>query len=195
MFHGDGLPTIDRVLAYGNDYFLIPFTFWSVLQSTAAAAKAIRDSGMNLNPEVDGTMIRVPIPKWVLMPELIIMQDNTEGCSECPSEGKHAWLLHIPMQLLSKEFGFGKKSEPLKASCETSSECLSSKSPRLGIWWLVLFFIFPLQRKLGPSWLQHFERESQRLLKLYCFNSGADSLLPCSKFLELHQHRTAAVNL
>lgn len=27
MFHGDGLPTIDRVLAYGNDYFLIPFTF------------------------------------------------------------------------------------------------------------------------------------------------------------------------
>lgn len=27
MFHGDGLPAIDRVLAYGNDYFLIPFTF------------------------------------------------------------------------------------------------------------------------------------------------------------------------
>ncbi|NWH65785.1 RRFM protein, partial [Geococcyx californianus] len=32
-------------------------------ESTAAAAKAIRESGMNLNPEVDGTIIRVPIPK------------------------------------------------------------------------------------------------------------------------------------
>ncbi|NXP09275.1 RRFM protein, partial [Thinocorus orbignyianus] len=32
-------------------------------ESTAAAAKAIRESGMNLNPEVDGTLIRVPIPK------------------------------------------------------------------------------------------------------------------------------------
>ncbi|XP_056668071.1 ribosome-recycling factor, mitochondrial isoform X3 [Monodelphis domestica] len=30
---------------------------------TAAAIKAIRESGMNLNPEVDGTVIRVPIPK------------------------------------------------------------------------------------------------------------------------------------
>ncbi|NXL95156.1 RRFM protein, partial [Alectura lathami] len=32
-------------------------------ESTAAATKAIRESGMNLNPEVDGTLIRVPIPK------------------------------------------------------------------------------------------------------------------------------------
>ncbi|XP_025905372.1 ribosome-recycling factor, mitochondrial [Nothoprocta perdicaria] len=32
-------------------------------ESTAAATKAIRESGMNLNPEVDGTMIRIPIPK------------------------------------------------------------------------------------------------------------------------------------
>ncbi|XP_069729663.1 ribosome-recycling factor, mitochondrial isoform X1 [Phaenicophaeus curvirostris] len=32
-------------------------------ESTAAAAKAIRESGMNLNPETDGTIIRVPIPK------------------------------------------------------------------------------------------------------------------------------------
>ncbi|KFV72213.1 hypothetical protein N308_13218, partial [Struthio camelus australis] len=32
-------------------------------ESTAAAMKAIRESGMNLNPEVDGTIIRVPIPK------------------------------------------------------------------------------------------------------------------------------------
>ncbi|NXG00114.1 RRFM protein, partial [Sakesphorus luctuosus] len=32
-------------------------------ESTAAAMKAIRESGMNLNPEVDGTMIRVPVPK------------------------------------------------------------------------------------------------------------------------------------
>ncbi|KAM8796594.1 ribosome-recycling factor, mitochondrial [Eudromia elegans] len=32
-------------------------------ESTAAAMKAIRESGMNLNPEVDGTIIRIPIPK------------------------------------------------------------------------------------------------------------------------------------
>ncbi|NXP81742.1 RRFM protein, partial [Ramphastos sulfuratus] len=32
-------------------------------ESTAAALKAIRDSGMNLNPEMDGTIIRVPVPK------------------------------------------------------------------------------------------------------------------------------------
>ncbi|XP_072487926.1 ribosome-recycling factor, mitochondrial isoform X3 [Notamacropus eugenii] len=32
-------------------------------ECTAAAIKAIRESGMNLNPEVDGTVIRVPIPK------------------------------------------------------------------------------------------------------------------------------------
>ncbi|NXT27212.1 RRFM protein, partial [Syrrhaptes paradoxus] len=32
-------------------------------ESTAAATKAIRESGMNLNPEVDGMIIRVPIPK------------------------------------------------------------------------------------------------------------------------------------
>ncbi|NXQ85977.1 RRFM protein, partial [Nyctibius grandis] len=32
-------------------------------ESTAAAVKAIRESGMNLNPEVDGTIIRVPVPK------------------------------------------------------------------------------------------------------------------------------------
>ncbi|XP_029855851.1 ribosome-recycling factor, mitochondrial isoform X3 [Aquila chrysaetos chrysaetos] len=76
-------------------------------ESTAAAMKAIRESGMNLNPEVDGTIIRVPIPKG----------------------------------------------------------------------------------KLGRSWLQPFAGDSQRLLKLYCLNSGADSLLPRCKFLELHQRR------
>ncbi|XP_065504755.1 ribosome-recycling factor, mitochondrial isoform X2 [Caloenas nicobarica] len=32
-------------------------------ESTAAATKAIRESGMNLNPEADGTIIRVPVPK------------------------------------------------------------------------------------------------------------------------------------
>ncbi|XP_034350378.1 ribosome-recycling factor, mitochondrial isoform X2 [Arvicanthis niloticus] len=32
-------------------------------ECTAAAIKAIRESGMNLNPEVEGTLIRVPIPK------------------------------------------------------------------------------------------------------------------------------------
>ncbi|KAF6125851.1 mitochondrial ribosome recycling factor [Phyllostomus discolor] len=32
-------------------------------ECTAAAIKAIRESGMNLNPEMEGTLIRVPIPK------------------------------------------------------------------------------------------------------------------------------------
>lgn len=30
---------------------------------TAAAARALRESSMNLNPEVDGTIIKVPVPK------------------------------------------------------------------------------------------------------------------------------------
>ncbi|XP_066569175.1 ribosome-recycling factor, mitochondrial isoform X2 [Amia ocellicauda] len=42
---------------------LILVNMTSTPEATAAAAKALRDSGMNLNPEVDGTMIRVPIPK------------------------------------------------------------------------------------------------------------------------------------
>lgn len=32
-------------------------------QATAAAAQALRDSSMRLNPKVEGTVIRVPIPK------------------------------------------------------------------------------------------------------------------------------------
>ncbi|XP_030063163.1 ribosome-recycling factor, mitochondrial isoform X3 [Microcaecilia unicolor] len=32
-------------------------------ESTAAALKALQESRMNLNPEVDGTVIRVPVPK------------------------------------------------------------------------------------------------------------------------------------
>lgn len=32
-------------------------------EATSAAAKAIRESGMNLNPEVDGALIQVPVPK------------------------------------------------------------------------------------------------------------------------------------
>ncbi|XP_072176898.1 ribosome-recycling factor, mitochondrial-like [Diadema setosum] len=32
-------------------------------QATEAAAKAIRESGMNLNPKVEGGIIQVPIPK------------------------------------------------------------------------------------------------------------------------------------
>ncbi|KAM4647170.1 ribosome-recycling factor, mitochondrial isoform 2-T4 [Amazona ochrocephala] len=42
---------------------LIVVNMASFPESTAAATKAIRESGMNLNPEVDGTIIRVPIPK------------------------------------------------------------------------------------------------------------------------------------
>uniref|UniRef100_A0A8D0G5B9 Ribosome-recycling factor, mitochondrial n=1 Tax=Sphenodon punctatus TaxID=8508 RepID=A0A8D0G5B9_SPHPU len=32
-------------------------------ESTAAAIKALQESGMNLNPEVDGVIIQVPVPK------------------------------------------------------------------------------------------------------------------------------------
>ncbi|XP_064583455.1 ribosome-recycling factor, mitochondrial isoform X2 [Zonotrichia leucophrys gambelii] len=42
---------------------LLTVNMTSFPESTAAAAKAIRESGMNLNPEVDGTVIRVPVPK------------------------------------------------------------------------------------------------------------------------------------
>ncbi|XP_054249411.1 ribosome-recycling factor, mitochondrial [Indicator indicator] len=42
---------------------LIIVNMASFPESTAAAMKAIRDSGMNLNPEADGTVIRVPVPK------------------------------------------------------------------------------------------------------------------------------------
>ncbi|KAM9218085.1 ribosome-recycling factor, mitochondrial [Leptosomus discolor] len=42
---------------------LIIVNMTSFPESTAAATKAIRESGMNLNPEVDGTIIRVPVPK------------------------------------------------------------------------------------------------------------------------------------
>lgn len=34
-------------------------------QAMAAVTRAIQESGMGLNPEVEGTIIRVPIPKWV----------------------------------------------------------------------------------------------------------------------------------
>ncbi|XP_030817333.1 ribosome-recycling factor, mitochondrial isoform X2 [Camarhynchus parvulus] len=43
---------------------LLTVNMSSFPESTAAAAKAIRESGMNLNPEVDGTVIRVPVPKF-----------------------------------------------------------------------------------------------------------------------------------
>ncbi|XP_067868661.1 ribosome-recycling factor, mitochondrial isoform X3 [Heterodontus francisci] len=42
---------------------LILVNMTSFPEATVAATKAIRESGMNLNPEVDGTLIRVPIPK------------------------------------------------------------------------------------------------------------------------------------
>ncbi|XP_023586449.1 ribosome-recycling factor, mitochondrial isoform X1 [Trichechus manatus latirostris] len=42
---------------------LILVNMSSFPECTAAAIKAIRESGMNLNPEVEGTLIRVPIPK------------------------------------------------------------------------------------------------------------------------------------
>ncbi|XP_007468423.1 PREDICTED: ribosome-recycling factor, mitochondrial isoform X1 [Lipotes vexillifer] len=42
---------------------LILVNMASFPECTAAAIKAIRESGMNLNPEVEETLIRVPIPK------------------------------------------------------------------------------------------------------------------------------------
>ncbi|KAF7240986.1 Ribosome-recycling factor, mitochondrial [Varanus komodoensis] len=42
---------------------LIVVNMSSFPESTAAAIKAIRESGLNLNPEADGSIIRVPIPK------------------------------------------------------------------------------------------------------------------------------------
>lgn len=42
---------------------LILVNMASFPECTAAATKAIRESGMNLNPEVEGTLIRIPIPK------------------------------------------------------------------------------------------------------------------------------------
>ncbi|XP_078282114.1 ribosome-recycling factor, mitochondrial isoform X1 [Rhinoraja longicauda] len=42
---------------------LILVNMTSFPETTVAVTQAIRESGMNLNPEVDGTLIRVPIPK------------------------------------------------------------------------------------------------------------------------------------
>ncbi|XP_072096036.1 ribosome-recycling factor, mitochondrial [Mobula birostris] len=42
---------------------LILVNMTSFPEATVAVTEAIRESGMNLNPEVDGTLIRVPIPK------------------------------------------------------------------------------------------------------------------------------------
>nr|XP_048288227.1 ribosome-recycling factor, mitochondrial isoform X2 [Myodes glareolus] len=47
---------------------LILVNMASFPECTAAAIKAIRESGMNLNPEVEGTLIRVPIPKSARWP-------------------------------------------------------------------------------------------------------------------------------
>ncbi|XP_041816080.1 ribosome-recycling factor, mitochondrial [Chelmon rostratus] len=42
---------------------LIMINMSSFPEATAAAARALRENSMNLNPEVDGTIIKVPIPK------------------------------------------------------------------------------------------------------------------------------------
>ncbi|XP_077399285.1 ribosome-recycling factor, mitochondrial [Vanacampus margaritifer] len=42
---------------------LIMVNMSSYPEATAAAACALRESSMNLNPEVDGTIIKVPVPK------------------------------------------------------------------------------------------------------------------------------------
>lgn len=42
---------------------LIMVNMSSFPEATAAAARALRQSSMNLNPEADGTVIKVPVPK------------------------------------------------------------------------------------------------------------------------------------
>lgn len=42
---------------------LIVVNMSSFPEATAAAARALRESSMNLNPEADGTIIKVPVPK------------------------------------------------------------------------------------------------------------------------------------
>ncbi|XP_071386305.1 ribosome-recycling factor, mitochondrial [Centroberyx affinis] len=42
---------------------LIVVNMTSFPEATAAATRALREGGMNLNPEVDGTIIKVPTPK------------------------------------------------------------------------------------------------------------------------------------
>ncbi|XP_026029808.1 ribosome-recycling factor, mitochondrial isoform X2 [Astatotilapia calliptera] len=42
---------------------LIMVNMSSFPEATAAATRALRESSMNLNPEVDGTIIKVPVPK------------------------------------------------------------------------------------------------------------------------------------
>ncbi|XP_049595148.1 ribosome-recycling factor, mitochondrial [Syngnathus scovelli] len=42
---------------------LIMINMSSYPEATSAAARALRESSMNLNPEVDGTIIKVPVPK------------------------------------------------------------------------------------------------------------------------------------
>ncbi|KAM3599133.1 uncharacterized protein V6R79_000614 [Siganus canaliculatus] len=42
---------------------LIIVNMSSFPEATSAAVRALRESSMNLNPEVDGTIIRVPVPK------------------------------------------------------------------------------------------------------------------------------------
>ncbi|XP_064379995.1 ribosome-recycling factor, mitochondrial isoform X2 [Dromaius novaehollandiae] len=63
---------------------LIVVNMTSFPESTAAAMKAIRESGMNLNPEVDGTIIRVPIPKGSLgLAGCSTLQETAKGFCSC----------------------------------------------------------------------------------------------------------------
>ncbi|KAM9062802.1 ribosome-recycling factor, mitochondrial isoform X3 [Sarcophilus harrisii] len=75
-------------------------------ECTAAAIKAIRESGMNLNPEVDGTVIRVPIPKldkWQMTQQLKWTSTwhrkprNSWDKKEAPDEHLLVWNWAIPI--------------------------------------------------------------------------------------------------
>ncbi|XP_006640684.2 ribosome-recycling factor, mitochondrial [Lepisosteus oculatus] len=55
------LNQLGQISMTSNQVILVNMT--SFPEATAAATRALRESGMNLNPEVDGTVIRVPVPK------------------------------------------------------------------------------------------------------------------------------------
>ncbi|XP_059849956.1 ribosome-recycling factor, mitochondrial isoform X2 [Hypanus sabinus] len=77
---------------------LILVNMTSFPEATVAVTEAIRESGMNLNPEVDGTLIRVPIPKRAGARWRSSQTFQTEGgevlCKHCGKEsssGRVCW--------------------------------------------------------------------------------------------------------
>ncbi|XP_063140044.1 ribosome-recycling factor, mitochondrial isoform X4 [Rattus norvegicus] len=106
---------------------LILVNMASFPECTAAAIKAIRESGMNLNPEVEGTLIRVPIPKsakwqttrwrswtgiWQQRPKNFLdeSQQSQPSTSVCSCSG---WQACAPTALTIHHAVGGKRVRPL----------------------------------------------------------------------------------